>query len=128
MIQKIWSIFHFTQHSFSYLVRKSWCNTKTDKKWKRETKLSLLLPLYVTFFASSFLFPACTLKLRRTDYSYLKLVSAIFIKFLFFHQITACQKLRKMFFISLKKISLLSRYSHFCNFFPSFLHFPDSKR
>ena len=32
-----------------------------------------------------------------------------------------------MFFISPKKLFLFSRYSHFCNFFPSIPHFPDSK-
>ena len=32
-----------------------------------------------------------------------------------------------MFFISSKKLFLLSRYSNFYNFFPSFSHFPDSK-
>ena len=32
-----------------------------------------------------------------------------------------------MFFISLKKLFLFSRYSNFCIFFPSFPHFSDSK-
>ena len=59
--------------------------------------------------------------------STLKFVSVIFIKFLFFHQIIGLQKLWKMFFISSKKLFSFSRYSHFCNFFPSFPHFPDSK-
>ena len=58
----------------------------------------------------------------------LKLVSAIFlIKFLFFHQMIALQKLWKMFFISSKKLFLFSRYSSFCIFSSSFPHFPDSK-
>ena len=43
----------------------------------------------------------------------LKLVSAIFIKFLFFHQMIALQKLWKMLFISLKKLFSFSRYSNF---------------
>ena len=43
-----------------------------------------------------------------------KLVSAIFIKFLFFHQMIALQKLRKMLFISSKKLFSLLRYSIFC--------------
>ena len=30
-------------------------------------------------------------------------------------------------FISSKKLVLFLVYSNFCNFFPSFLHFPDSK-
>ena len=42
----------------------------------------------------------------------LKLVSAIFIKFYFFHQMTALQKLWKMLFISSKK--LFSFKVHFC--------------
>ena len=43
----------------------------------------------------------------------LKLVPAIFIKFLFFHQIIALQKLWKMLFISSKKLFSFSRYSIF---------------
>ena len=58
----------------------------------------------------------------------LKLVSAFFIKFLFFHQNIALQKLWKMFFVSSKKLFSFSRYSDFCIFSSSFPHFPDSKR
>ena len=58
---------------------------------------------------------------------HLKLVSAVFIKFLFFQQMIALQKLWKVFFISSKKLLLFLRYSNFYNFFPSFPHFPDSK-
>ena len=47
--------------------------------------------------------------------------------FNFFHQMIALQKLRKMFFISSKTLFPFSRYSNFCNFFPSFSHFPDLK-
>ena len=36
-----------------------------------------------------------------------------FVKFLFFHQMIALQKLRKMFFISSENLFLFSRYSHF---------------
>ena len=51
----------------------------------------------------------------------LKLVSTIFIKFLFFHQMTVFQKLWKMLFISSKKLFLFSRYSIFCiSVHPSF--------
>ena len=46
----------------------------------------------------------------------LKLVSAIFMKFLFFHQMIAFQNLWKMFFISSKKLFSFSRYSIFCIF------------
>ena len=44
----------------------------------------------------------------------LKLVSTIFIKFLFFYQMIALQKLWKMLFISSKKLFSFSRYSIFC--------------
>ena len=51
----------------------------------------------------------------------LKLVSAIFIKFLFFHQMIALQKLWKMLFISSKKPFSFLRYSNFCiSIFPFF--------
>ena len=46
----------------------------------------------------------------------LKLVSAIFIKFLFFHQMIALQKLWKILFISSKKLFSFSRYSNVCIF------------
>ena len=57
----------------------------------------------------------------------LKLVSAIFIDFFYFLfcQIIALQKLC-IFYYS-KKLFSFSRYSNFCNFFPFFSHFPDSK-
>ena len=51
----------------------------------------------------------------------LKLVSAIFCQFSISHQIIALQKLRKMLFISPKKLFSFSRYSNFCiSIFPSF--------
>ena len=54
-------------------------------------------------------------------FGFLKLVSAIFIKFLFFHQMITIQKLWKMLFISSKKLFSFSRYSNFCiSVLPSF--------
>ena len=51
----------------------------------------------------------------------LKVVSAIFINFLLFHQMIALQKLWRMFFISSKKLFLFSRYLIFCiSVLPSF--------
>ena len=51
----------------------------------------------------------------------LKLVPAIFIKFLFFNQTIALQKLWKMLFISSKKLFSFLRYSFFCVYvLPSF--------
>ena len=50
-----------------------------------------------------------------------------FIKFLFLHQMTALQKLWKVSFISSKKLFSFLRYSNFCNIFPSFPQFPDTK-
>ena len=47
--------------------------------------------------------------------------------FFIFYKKKAFQKLWKMLFISSKKLFLLSRYSIFRNFFPSFSHFPNSK-
>ena len=45
---------------------------------------------------------------------FLKLVSAIFYQILIFHQMIALQKLRKMFFISSKKLFSFLRYLNFC--------------
>ena len=57
----------------------------------------------------------------------LKLVSAIFIKCLFFYQMIAFKKLWKMFFVSSKKLFLFSRYWNFCVFSP-FLSTPSRFR
>ena len=46
----------------------------------------------------------------------LKLVSAFFIKFLFFHQMIGLQNLWKMFFIWSKNLFSFLRYPNFCNF------------
>ena len=52
---------------------------------------------------------------------YLMFVSAIFIKFLFFHQMIDLQKLWKVLLISSKKLFSFSRYSIFCiSVLPSF--------
>ena len=51
---------------------------------------------------------------------FLKLISAIFYQIFIFYLI-------KMFFISSKKLFSFSIYSKFCNFFPSFPQFSDSK-
>ena len=45
---------------------------------------------------------------------YLKLVSDIFTRFLFFHWMIALQELWKMLFISSKKLFSFSRYSNVC--------------
>ena len=50
----------------------------------------------------------------------LKLASAVFIKFSFFHQMIALQNLWKMLFISSKILFSFSRYSNFSYFCPSF--------
>ena len=65
------------------------------------------------------LFNVCVVKMAR-------IVCNVYV-ILFFHQMIGLQKLWKMFFISSKKLFSFSRYSDFCNFFPSFPHFPDSK-
>ena len=57
----------------------------------------------------------------------LKLVSTIFYQFFIFSSNYRPSKTEKCFFISSKKLFSFSRYSIFCNFFPSFPHFPDSK-
>ena len=51
----------------------------------------------------------------------LKLVSNIFYQIFISHQIIALQKLRKILFVSPKKLFSFSRYSNFCiSIFPSF--------
>ena len=57
-----------------------------------------------------------------------KLLSAIFYQIFIFSSNDSLSKTMKMFFISSKKLFSFSRYSSLCNFFPSFPHFPDSKR
>ena len=60
-------------------------------------------------------------------WSILKLVSAIFYQTFIFSPRNSPSKLRKMFFISPKKLFSFSRYLYFCNFSSFFPHFPDSK-
>ena len=57
----------------------------------------------------------------------LKLVYAIFIKFLFFHQMIALKKICKMFLISSKKLFSFLRYSIFFYFSPRFHTFQTQK-
>ena len=57
----------------------------------------------------------------------LKPVSAIFINFLLFHQMITFQNLRKMFFISSKKLFSFLRYSNFCLFSLPFHTFQTQK-
>ena len=75
---------------------------------------------WICMFCSSNLFPFATLNYHKL-YQTLKLVSAIFYQIFIFHQMTALQKLWKMFFISSKKLFLFSRYSNFSiSILPSF--------
>ena len=57
----------------------------------------------------------------------LKLVSAIFYQIFIFSPNDRPSKIMKNIFISSEKLFWFSRYSNFCNIFPSFPHFPDSK-
>ena len=58
----------------------------------------------------------------------LKLKAAIFYQYFIFSPNVILQKLQKIFFISLQTLFSFSRYSNFCNFFPSLPCFPDLKR
>ena len=59
--------------------------------------------------------------------SRLKLVSAIFHQILIFSPNDSPPKTMTSVFHLSKKLFSFSRYSNFCNFFPSFEHFPDTK-
>ena len=80
--------------------------------------MSLSPLLWNIFYSRMKFFPV----FQWLDDQFLKLVSAIFIKFLFFHQMIAFQKLWKMLFISSKKL-FHSRDIQFFVFlsFPHFL-------
>ena len=69
--------------------------------WKIWSYLTKFHPLLISFLVIAIV-------------SNLKLVSAIFIKFLFYHQPIALQKVWKMLFIWSKKRFSISRYSIFC--------------
>ena len=64
---------------------------------------------------------------KRPKQSPLKLVSGIFIKFLFFHQMIALLNLWKMFFIESKMFFSFSKYSIFCLFSIPFHTFQTQK-
>ena len=92
--------------------------------WKLEIPLSEFCPIYGDCGKSGIPNLASMSIMKCQGYTVsdsLKLVSAIFIKFLFFHQMKALQKLWKMPFISSKKLFLFPRYSNFCiSVLPSF--------
>ena len=98
-------------------------------------KISFFSLFFLVFFVFCFSGTCLVLNFRMFEHEmgvpqflcFKACVCYFFIIFLFFHQMIALQKLRKVFFISSKKLFLYSRYSNFCNFFPSFPHFPDSK-
>ena len=74
----------------------------------------LLLQIYRREVISDFFYPF-------KPFSILKLVSANFYQIFISHQMIALQNLRKMLFISPKKLFSFSRYSNFCiSIFPSF--------
>ena len=76
-----------------------------------------ILPNWYRWYCNSPFAPRCVV----SRFSSALIVSAIFTKFLFFHQIIALQKLWKMLFISSKKLFSFSRYSIFCiSVLPSF--------
>ena len=79
------------------------------------------------FDENSFIDAVCTLKLQVINPNYLKLVSVIFYHIFIFLPNDSPSKTAKNIFISSKKLFLFLRYSNFCNFFPSFPHFLDSK-
>ena len=101
------------------LFSKVWHNIHWQKtrfqEFLRFSKIERFLA-YSMYSGSLFhIFGPSALKLLSPN---LKLVSAIFIKFLFFHQMIAFQNLWKMFFISSKNLFSFSRYSFFFSFFP----------
>ena len=61
-----------------------------------------------------------------SDYS-LKLVSTIFYQIFIFPPNDSPLKTIKNVFYFIEKAIFVSRYLNFCDFFPSFPHFPDSK-
>ena len=70
--------------------------------------------LYSDFVSVIVFFPNLLLVIILEPDLPLELVSAIFIKFLFFRQMIALHKLWKMLFISSKKLFSFSSYSIFC--------------
>ena len=88
---------------------------------KQNMFFAILLSFLITCFAN-FIIKNCRAQYRQWHIQSLikdlKLVSTNFIKFLFFHQMIALQKLWKLFFISSKKLFSFSRYLNFCSFSP----------
>ena len=106
----VWKLFVSSHSKCDHLYQKSCFSLLLfTARWSTfKLPFRCLLPLSCFYWSSLWL-----LKVKIPLVS-LKLVSAIFIKFLFFHQMIALQKLWKMLFISSKKLFLFSRYSIFC--------------
>ena len=103
-----------------FTCSKKWDNLKqwTSLEVKQQIGTETVTNIFI-FIAPSIAKPVFIRKfdlavVRNGEFSFLKLLSAIFIKFLFFYQMIALQKLWKMLFISSKKLFLFSRYSIFC--------------
>ena len=88
----------------------------TLNRKKNKGEISICLFVYVVR-VSVYLIKGC-----------LKLVSTIFYQIFIFSPNDSPLKTVKNVFISSKKVFSFSRYSKFCDFLPSFPHFPDSKR
>ena len=111
--QKLWHVMHYPAMNHWWNVCTNWVTfggvihekpTKTGLKWLLPGLQSLLK----------------VFKMKTTN-GILKFVCTIFIKFLFFQQMIALQKLWKMLFISSEKLFSFSRYSIFCiSVLPSF--------
>ena len=104
--------FEFSFVSVIWGVCAQKCDSSTVEKWKWKLKIVEGNKKYFAFNLYQ-------------SYSWCPL---FFIKFLFFHQMIARQKLWKVFFISSKRLFSFSRYPNFCIFSPSFPHFSRYKR
>ena len=112
-----------------YYIRKLYFYLEVKNYWKTMLNIFMNLNLVVNFHTIDVYIHICIymyIYIYICIYvyiyiPYLKLVSAIFTKFLFFHHMIALHKLWQMLFISSKELFWFSRYSVFCiSVLPSF--------
>ena len=107
--EKLWFFVVFRGNKMGSLVR----NVLTQPIFTR--KITPALPMVVAILNIILLFYIIGSLPRLCPETVRKVVlKLVCIKFFFFHQMIALQKLLKMLFISSKKLFSFSRYSYFC--------------
>ena len=99
---------HFVlKRTLNHLAKLAWLGPRSSKSKVLDSK-------WTHGSSDNFINKISLPKWNKFLYKNVKLVSSIFIKFLFFDHMIALRKLWKMLFISSKQLFSFSRYPNFC--------------